>query len=151
MKSKKMFTIYLLIFALLTSLTACGGKTTDPSGQQASSQQTADQQEADQQATDLQAAAEQVVPAADPTASVNDLIGSWTDISSTDRFANITNADTEYQYEDNDGKYSATFKDGVLKVKVSDSETADVYLDEKTGHMLVVYQGEPAEFSKKQP
>ena len=151
MKSKNMFTIYLLLFALLTSLTACGGKTTDPSGQQASIQQTAEQQEADQQATDLQAVAEQIVSAADPTAIIDDLIGSWTDISSTDRFANITKADTEYQYEDNDGKYSATFKDGVLKVKVSDSETAVVYLDAKIGHMLVVYQGEPTEFSKKQP
>ena len=37
----------------------------------------------------------------------------------------------------------------ILKVKVSDSETADIYSGVKTGHMFSVFKGNPSEYSKK--
>lgn len=132
MKSSKILVVFILVFTLLAVSTACGNYNTGSSGEQ-------------------QATAEQLIPTAETSASVDGLIGSWTNISANDRFANITKTDTGYQYEDNDGKYPATFADGVLKVNVSDSDsdTADVYIDAKTGHMLTVYQGSISEYSLK--
>ena len=147
MKSSKMLVVFFLVFTLLVGITACGSNETASSEEQ----EEVEQQTAVQEDTDLQAAVEQVMPTADSSASVDSLIGSWIDIDSNDRFANITKTDTGYQYEDNEGKYPATFEGGVLKVKVSNSEgdTADVYIDAETGHMLVFYQDSISEHRKK--
>lgn len=144
MKNFKILIVCILVFGLLFSMAACGSKATDAIDEQASADQAAIQAATDQQAT-----VEQEIPTADPAATVDALIASWVDINSPDKFANITKEGDAYQYEDNDAKYPATFADGVLKVKVSDTETADVYIDAKSGHMFSVYEQSPTEFKKK--
>jgi hypothetical protein len=138
--------VSVLVLILLASVSACGGGTTATSDQQDSGQQAAVQAETDQQAT-VQA----VLPSADSTATVDGLIGNWVDVNAADRFANITKTDSGFQYEDNEGKYPGTFKDGVMKIQITDAanDTADVYIDAKTGHMLSVYQSNLSEFKKK--
>lgn len=64
----------------------------------------------------------QTVPEADTEVGSEIFIGNWKDIESEESFANITKTDAGFTYEDNDGKYSAMFQDGVLKVQVSDTE-----------------------------
>ena len=143
-KNVKAFTIVFLIFILLFSMAACGTNSTETNDQQAD-----DQQADDQAATDQQITAVQAVPEADTNALVDNLIGSWTNINSSDRYITITKTESGFLYEDNEGKYDATFENGILKVKVADSETADVYIEAETGHLLSVYQGDPSEFEKK--
>lgn len=157
MISKKMLIVYILMFVLLAGITACGNNNAITSDQQSSGQAevpaATDQQSSDQAevpaATDQQATVQGAIPTADTKASVDVLIGSWSDISSPERFANITRIDSGYQYEDNEGKYPGTFKDGVLTLNVSDTDTADVYIDPTTGHMFLVYQDNISEFEKK--
>lgn len=138
MKSNKFLVVCILIFVLLTSLAACGSSSSD------SSTEVSTVAEAAQPGT-----AETVIPTADAAATVDGLIASWQDINSADRFANITKVGDAYQYEDNDGKYTGTFSAGKLVVTVSETETADVFVDSKTGHMFLIYQGTPTEFKKK--
>jgi hypothetical protein len=157
MKSFKILVISILVTALLAALSACGNNKNATDQQSDSQQQTAATQQSDaaqsstQAGTGQQAIVTESMQTADPKASVDDLIGSWTDINSPDRFAKITKTDTGYQYEDNEGKYPATYKDGVLKVKVSDNDTdtADIYIDKNTGHMISTYQDNISEYSKK--
>lgn len=144
MKRPKIFAVLILVFTLLAGMTACENNNTASSGQQADVQQTVEQTAAPEPAT-----AEEDFPVADPKANVDALIGSWKDISAADSFANITKTETGYQYEDNDGTYPATFEDGVLKVKVSDTDTADVYIDPGTGHLFIAFQGDLMEYVKK--
>lgn len=144
MKSQKIFAVLVLIFTLLAGMTACGDNNTASSGQQADVQQSTEQTVAPEAAT-----IEQTLPAVDSKAGVDALIGSWKDISEADSFVTITKTEAGYQYEDNDGKYPATFENGVLKVKASDTDTADVYIDPETGHMFTAYQGGLLEYEKK--
>lgn len=92
---------------------------------------------------------EQAAQIADSFTSPERLIGSWSDIISPDRFINISQTDSGYLVEDNEGKYPATFEDGILRVKISDTDTVDVYLDSKSGHMLSVYQDNLSEYKRK--
>lgn len=151
---KKTLIACILAVVLLTVLTACGGNSTTSSSQQATDQQATDQQAADQQTTDQTtgyiAPTFKALPTEDPKATVDSLLGSWTGVSSSDRFANITKTDNGYQYQDNDNTYQGTFIDGILKVQVvSPTDTADVFIDVNTGHMFTVYQGDSTEFKKK--
>jgi hypothetical protein len=129
MKIFKFAGLCILIVALLTGMAACGNN----------AEESFNQQSTDQQA----------LPEPDPNASVDGLLGSWTQLDAEGRFANITKSGTEYQYEDNEGKYTGTYKNGVLQVNVMDSDIADVFVDAKTGRMLLVYQGTVTEFKKK--
>jgi hypothetical protein len=148
--------VYILLLVLLTCITACGNNTSGFPDQQVSGQKL-DVQEKTNTESDTQVGTGQgdvvqgELPAADTKASVDGLIGSWTGIDSADRFVNITKTDTGYQYEDNEGKYPAEYKDGTLKIKISDSDTADVYIDAESGHMLSVYQDNLSEYKKKEP
>jgi hypothetical protein len=139
MKSKKILVVSILIFVIIASLAACGS-----SSSSTSTASTA----ASQAATAQPATATQVIPTADPAATVDGLIGSWQDINSADRHADISKVGDAYQYVDNDGTYPATFANGKLTLKVN-TDTADVFVDAKTGHMFTIYQGNPTEFSKK--
>jgi len=130
---KKVSIACIFTLLLIAVVTACGGNSTDSSNQLVSDTQTY----------------EQDLPKADPNATVDSLLGSWTDINSSDRFTNITKTDNEIQYQDNEATYPATFKDGVLKVQVSSTDNADVYFDATSGHMFAIYQGNPSEFEKK--
>ena len=138
MKNRRFLAVCLLIFVLVMSFAACGSKSSTDTSADASTTVAA------QPGT-----VENVIPTADPAALVDGLVASWQDINSADRFANITKVGDGYQYEDNDGKYMGTFASGKLVVKVSDTENADVFVDAKTGHMFLIYQGQPTEFSKK--
>ena len=150
MKSSKILIILILVLSIPALITACGNNETSYSGQESDTTlQSEDLEASIQSETDQVSVASEVISTADPKASVDSLIGNWTDINSPEYFANITKVDAGYQYEDNEGKYPATFKDGVLKVKVSDSVTADVYIDANTGHMLSVYMGTTFEYIKK--
>lgn len=85
----------------------------------------------------------------DTNVDASDLTGSWTDVSDGSRFVNITQDGDEYVYEDNEGKLPAGYKDGALEVKLSDTDTAKVYIDKSTGHLMLVYQDNMSEFKKK--
>lgn len=140
---------------MLAGLCACGSKTdavTDSkTADEAQAAKQAEEQAVIQAQTNQQATAEVVIPTAEADSSVDSLLGNWIDVNSPDRFANITKTESAYQFEDNDGKYTGDFKDGVLKIKVSetDGDTADVYIDAKTGHMFSAYKGDITEFQKK--
>lgn len=137
----KKLLIVVLLFVFVGGFAACGGG-------EANSTESLDTQTS-QQAETEETVVEETMPTADPNAAVDALIGSWVDISDETRFANITKADTDYQYEDNEGQYPATFENGSLKIKASDTDTAESFIDAKTGNMLMIYQGSIWEFKKK--
>ena len=86
----------------------------------------------------------------DTKATVDTILGSWVDVSDSSRFANITKSeDGNYTWEDNEGKYKATFKEGALTINVNDSETATAYYDAKSGQLVCVYGGQETRFTKK--
>lgn len=138
MKSQKKFIVLIFVFVLLFALTACG------SSDQASQESVDEQPVAAEKAT-----VEQVADAPDTKVSADELVGSWIDISSPDRFVNITKTDAGYEYEDNEGKLPATFENGVLKLKVTETDTADVYINAESGNLLSVYQDNISEYKKK--
>lgn len=88
-------------------------------------------------------------PPVDETLTDSSVLGEWTDISTPDRYAKITKTDSGYQYEDNDGKYDGSFKNGELILQVSDTENAYVYYDAKSQNLITIYQGSPTRFKKK--
>lgn len=141
MNSKKILIIFGVLLILIISISACGNSNNEADKQQASIQNATDQHET----------VEQAIAEPDSKENMDSLLGDWIDINAKDCFAQITKVGTDYQYEDNDGKYAGTFKDGILKVKVTDSDTdtADVYIDATTGHMVLVYQNCTTEFEKK--
>ena len=144
MTIRKMFVACLLVLTLAGITAGCGDNTAaSADGQQSGVQVT------EEQAAVEEAVVEQAMPTPDAETGVEALLGKWEDVSSPDRFAHITKTESGYQYEDNEGKYPATFENGILKVKVSDTDAADVYIDTKTGHLLAVYQGNQSEFLKK--
>jgi predicted small secreted protein/predicted small lipoprotein YifL len=154
MKFSKGFVFGIAAILLSISLAACGGGPADTADQSGTGPQDANQQTADQKASSQATAPEKVIveqEIAEPDTAVeaSNLVGSWVDVTSPDRFVNITQDGTDYQYEDNEGKLPAVFKDGILKVQVSDTETADVYIDTETGHLFTVYQDNIAEYTKK--
>lgn len=143
MKNLKVVIVLISTFALIIGLSACGDNTAS-SGQQSDTQVTTVQETEKQ--TEV---VEQVMPSPDQKASADNLVGNWVGIDSPDFFVKITKTDAGYEYEDNEGKYTATFVDGVLKVQVGDNDTADVYINPETGHLLTSYQENTSEYSKK--
>lgn len=139
MKFKKLLIICILMITFVINISACSNKAVDTNIQQVD-----EQEETNQQAT-----IEQAIPMANPEATVDALIGQWVDVSSAERFAKISKSENTFQYEDNEGKYPATFENGILKVKVSDTDVVDVYLDAQSGHIFTDYQGNSSEYSKK--
>jgi hypothetical protein len=138
-------------------MSACGSKAAVVADKQTNALQTNTQQTNTQNVQEQKAStpapveaatAEEVIPTADPSESIDSLLGTWTDVNSVDRFAEITKTDTGYLYKDNEGTYPATFKDGKLTLQLSDTETAEVSYDIKTGHMFSIYQDSPTEFKK---
>lgn len=132
---------------LVLSLAACGGS----SNTSASSGETT--VSADESANATEAAESDVAAVSEPTAdikaSVDSVLGNWIEVDTPDRFANITQAGNDYSYEDPEGTYEATFADGVLKVKVTDTDTADVYFDAASGNLIITYQDSLVKLKKK--
>lgn len=145
MRRKKVLIIFTVIMAFMFSLSGCGGDT----GEATEEGVAAEESVAAVAETVEQVVTEQIAEAVDTKSSVDDLVGSWIDIAAADRFVNITKEGAAYQYEDNEGKLPAEFLDGILKVKISDTETADVYIDTQSEHLLLVYQDNVSEFTKK--
>lgn len=143
MSSLKKLSILILVAAFVFVLVSCGDNS-------ASTEQPI-VEEITVEAAPVPETEVQTVPAADTEVGSEIFIGSWKDIESEESFVNITKTDAEFTYEDNDGKYSATFQEGVLKVQVSDVEgdTADVYINSESGHLILSYQGSLSEYEKK--
>lgn len=142
--SSRILAILALVFLIFTLLTACGGGSGDSQSQTGQSVD-ANASSAPAQTETVQAS----LPQADTSASADSLVASWKQVGSPDKFVNITKTDSGYQYEDNDGKYPATFKDGKLEVKATDTDMAEAYIDSATGHLVVVFQGGMTEYEKK--
>ncbi len=143
MKAKRVLSICLAATVIIFSFTACG---------QSSSEVIAlDEQSAEKQADTMpvKEVVTQELAVQDTNAVAADLTGNWTDTSDDSRYVTITQDGDKYFYEDNEGKLPAEYKDGALEVKISDSETAKVYLDKSTGHLTLVYQDNISEFKKK--
>lgn len=145
MRSKKLLFVGTLIAVMLLALVGCGGSSDTASGDSAGDAKTAPVEAQ----TIQQAVTEQIAEAVDTKTKVEDLIGNWTDVNAADRFVNIASDGTAYSYEDNEGKLAATFEGGVLKVAVSDTDSASAYIDPATGHLMVVYQDNISEYAKK--
>jgi hypothetical protein len=86
----------------------------------------------------------------DTASTVDTVVGEWVDVSDSTRFANVTKAsDGTVAWEDNEGKYTTTFKDGALTINVSDTETATAFFDAKTSELVCVFGGQETRFKKK--
>jgi hypothetical protein len=143
MKTKRILIISIAALVLAFTFAACGG---------GSSEVISIDEQSVQQQTETTPAKEVVTqePAVqDTNADASDLTGSWTDVSDESRFVNITQEGGGYVYEDNEGRLPAEYKDGALEIKVSDTDTAKVYIDKSTGHLMLVYQDNSSEFKKK--
>jgi hypothetical protein len=150
MKSCKLLVVGILVATIVFSLAGCGGGGNSDSDQTAAVVGGVSESTAPAEAeTVVQGATQQVAEAVDTASNVDAIVGSWVDVNAPDRFAKITADGTAYIYEDNEGKYPATFEGGILKLKVSDTDTADVYIDPATEHLMMVYQDNVSEFSKK--
>lgn len=142
-KNLKLLVVLVLALTLVSGLAACGGS--DSAGKDATAVVEENTAPAEP------ATVEEVLPEVDTGSNVDALVGNWKDVTDPALFANITKTDAAYQYEDNDGKYAATFENGKLKVQVSEdaADLAEVYIDTGTGHLFVLYQGGLSEFEKK--
>ncbi|OPX42008.1 hypothetical protein CLHUN_41230 [Ruminiclostridium hungatei] len=89
------------------------------------------------------------IPVPDRERVEEKLTGKWLCIDEAGRYAAIAKSGNTYVYEDNEGKYPAVFKAGVLEIKVSESETAKAYLDENTGNLILEYQESMWEYSRE--
>jgi hypothetical protein len=81
--------------------------------------------------------------------TIDNLLGNWVDIKDATRFANITKTDTGYQFEDNDGKYPGQYMEGVLQIKITETDLADIYYDSSNENLVLDYQGDVTKFNKK--
>ena len=159
---RKSFWAVVLVFIMIFSLVACGSskdKDTDETAAISSSVQQEVIEELAEEAAEVPMPDVEAAASTEATADTNDaeasstekLLGDWTDINDVNRFVKITNNGDQYEYEDVDGKYPGTIKDGIMTIKISEAEndTADVFIDAKTGNMVTNYQGDIYEFSRK--
>lgn len=146
MRKRNVLVVGAVAAVLVFGLMGCGGSSDDASVP-ATIEEATGPAEAQ---TIVQAATQQIAESVDTKSSVDVILGSWVNIAAADQFANITKEGDKYQYEDNDGKYPAEFVDGILKVKVDDTTTADVYVDVDTGNLKLSFGDNVSEFKKKQ-
>jgi hypothetical protein len=140
MKDKRILVSCMVVLISLLAFTSCGSNSSE-AGLQSTGVQA--------DATPEEEVVEQTLAEADIKADAADLTGNWIDVSEESRFVNITQNGEEYTYEDNEGVLQAAFKDGVLEVKVTGIDTARVYLDQTTGHLMFIYQDNVSEYRKK--
>jgi len=89
------------------------------------------------------------VPVPDKERVEEKLTGKWLCMDEAGRYVAIAKSGNTYVYEDNEGKYLAVFKAGVLEIKVSGTETAKAYLDMNTGNLILEYQESMWEYSRE--
>jgi hypothetical protein len=127
----------ILIGILIIGLIGCGSKSSDKTENDKSSSVSAA----------ALTNANTSVPSANVT--VDNILGSWVDIKDETRFGNITKTDTGYQFEDNDGKYPGKYIEGVLQIKVTETDLADIYYNAGEAHLILDFQGDVTKFKKK--
>ena len=154
MRIKHLFKVSVMVLtlvAMFSVFTACGNNSKG-NGDESSVAPEISTVEQSVVGEQLKAEAEKV-PEPDTKAAVtsDSLLGGWNDINDATRFVEIAKNGEEYQYKDNDGTYTGTFADGVLTIKVSDAEndTAKVFLETETGNLILDYQGDIYEFTKR--
>ncbi len=155
----------ILAVLLLVSVTACGSNQGSNSRESSLSleEQKAVMDKLAAEATEvphpetMPSAGETSAPAADAgvqvgVARAEQLLGTWLDATNEDRTAKISKDGDTFLFEDNEGKYQGTFKDGVLILKISEDEndTARVFIDSKIQHLVMDYQGDIYEFNRKE-
>lgn len=145
MKTKRVLLICITIAVLMLAFAGCGSGG-DTSGQNTDVQ--ADPVEAEPEVVE-QEVTEQIAEAANTEAGVDEFEGSWVGVDDASLFVNITKDGDQYKYEDNDGAYQAAFADGILKVTVAENDTADVYVDKDTGHLVLTYMDSIIEYARK--
>ena len=155
------FLAIVIVFIMIFSLAACGGDNAEESAAAAVSSAVQQDviEELAEKAAEVPVPDTQAAASADAAADANEaesssiekLLGDWTDVNDVSRFVKISENGGQYEYEDLDGKYPGTYKDGILTIKISDAEndTATVFIDVKTGNMVTNYQGDIYEFSRK--
>ena len=156
------FLAIVIVFLMIFSLAACGGDNAEESASAAAVSSEVQKEvikELAEKAAEVPVPDTQAAASADAAADVNEaesssiekLLGDWTDVNDVSRIVKITENAGQYDYEDADGKYPGTYKDGILTITISDAEndTAMVFLDVKTGNMVTNYQGDIYEFSRK--
>jgi len=116
MKSTRNLVILVIVMALVSLLTACGGGSTSKT------------------------TGETAVAMPDTSLTDQSVLGNWQGIVSSNRIVKITKTDSGYLYADNEGSYPSTFKDGVLSVQVGPGDAAQAYYDAKAKHLVVIYQ-----------
>lgn len=102
MKSKKVFIIGILIVAFIFVLSGCGSDTGDLSEQPSAANETV----AAEAETVQQAITEQITEVVDTKTSVEELIGSWVDISAADVFIDAESGNLFLAYLDNISEYT---------------------------------------------
>lgn len=145
MKLKNLIVIGIVCTVVLFAFTGCGSKSDEgTSGETAAQEQVEAVPE-----TVVQNTAEQITESADVETTVDEFEGSWVGVDDATLFVNITKAGDQYEYEDNDGKYQASFSEGILKVVVAENDTADVYVDKESGNLVLVYMDSTIQYVKK--
>lgn len=144
MKGKGILALCLAALVSMLVFTACGSNSSEPDVQ--SGTELSGERQADAIPEEVVA---QVLAEPDTKADAADLAGNWIDVSDESRFVTITQNGKECIYEDNEGKLESTYLDGVLEVKISGTDTARVYLDKATDHLMLVYQDNVSEYRKK--
>lgn len=155
MKERKWFVIALLI--VLTVLSACGSNQNKSTESNGSSNDGSEMNDSVAENDDTGNRTENItLSKPNPNATVDQLLGEWVDIDSPDRWVLISEKPNDmaypYYFEDNEGKYKASFETGELKVVLSqaiDFNYMSVFFDEALGNMVYVYEGEVSKFSKK--
>lgn len=91
------------------------------------------------------------VSSEDKAANMDKFIGNWIDQSDSSRYAIIKKTDIGYTYSDNESTNPAEVKDGVLQIHIDvDNAIATGKYDDATGILTISYQGQEAQFKKKE-
>ncbi|HEX2945803.1 MAG TPA: hypothetical protein VHT96_07590 [Clostridia bacterium] len=151
MRIKRIISVGLSAIIITLAFSACTSNSSEQNTQTESTLSSGIEASGEQQANAApqKEVVSQEVAKPDTKASVDDLTGSWTDKNDKTRFINISKDGDGYIYEDNEGKLQTEYKDGVLELKISDTDTAKVYIDEASGHLMLVYQDNISEYEKK--
>lgn len=86
----------------------------------------------------------------DKAATADIFVGTWNDITSSERFAKISAENEVITYEDNESKYEGTIKDGILTLKIPGGVKAEAFINSKNGFLIMTYLGETYEFQKSE-
>ncbi len=144
MKTSKLLVVLSVIVVFATGLTACS--ITDIFNNNPTTTTTVEE-------TVSAVPQTAVIETAKPvkTATVDDLLGKWVSIYSSEDWATISKKGSAYQYKDKDGAFDATFKNGQL-IATSGDVTLTCWFNKKTSQMNAKLSNDPTNvliFKKK--